>query len=394
MNTKSQTSGSPAAVLILAIAAFIVLFILLLPQEDRENLLDSGPGSSGSSGIGAEISGVLLLEENPGTISKVRTRQIERDLASFVIRAEEEDIEMKKLNYISLRTGESDSKEVYFETEDGASNGALTFEVADSKGVLTIELNGEEIFKGSIEKNAQIEPFSLPEIDEDNTLKFYVDSPPAWKFWEKNYYEIRKVRIVGTVKNDEGSQSFQTFIMSKEEADPQNIQDVFLQYGVACSVSYGKIEVRVNNYLISSRVPECESPVREKEQVDPGILREGKNEIVFTTVEGEYGIDRPKIQTTLKKPIYPLYFFNLNESMHKKISGPELTAQLIINFAADGQEKKAILSVNGHETFVDTRKNTHSKNIDEFLKEGNNYIRVVPESNALHITEMVVAAKK
>ena len=394
MNAKSQTSGSPAAVLILAIAAFIVLFILLLPQEDRENLLDSGSGSTGGSGIGGEVSGLILLEESPGTISRVRTRQIEREIASFVIRTEEEDLEIKKVNAISLHSGESDSKEVFFETEGGISNAVLTFEVTDSKGILHIELNGEEIFKGNIQKNAQIEPFSMSEIEEDNILKFYVDKPAAWKFWENNYYEIRKVRIMGTVKNEERSQSFQTFIMSKEEADPQNIQDVFLQYGVVCSVSHGKIEVRVNNYLISSRVPECDSPVREKEQVDPKILREGKNEIVFTTGEGEYGIDRPKIQTTLKKPVYPLYFFNLNESMYKQIAGTGLRAQVILRFAQDGQDKKAILSINGHETFVDTREHTHSKIIDEFLKEGNNYIRVTPESNALHIVEMVVVSRK
>ena len=395
MYRKSQTSGSPAAIVVLSIAAFIIIFILLLPEDERNEILDRDPTTSTGSEITAETGGVILLEENPGTINRIRTRDIERDLSNFVIIAEKEDVEIKKTNSIFVESGgEEVSKVIPFSTEDGAENGILVFEVVESKGRLIIDFNGEQIFRGLVSQSNQIEPILISEIKEQNNLTLSVETPPSWKFWEKNYYDIRKINIRGTVNNDANSESFQTFIMSEEEADSNNIESAFLEYGITCSKSYGKIDVFVNSYLISSRVPDCGEYTynREKDQIDPEVLREGNNELVFKTIEGHYVIDRPKIKTALKKPVYPLYFFNLNESTYEEISGDELGAELRVEFVDDGQTKKAILSVNGHETFINTRNETHVKNIDQFVKEGNNYIRVTPESNALHIVKMVVRA--
>ena len=397
MNRKSQATGSPAAIVVLAIAAFIVIFILLLPEDERNEILDREPTSStGSGGIAANAGGVILFEENPGTINRVRTRDIERDLSNFVIIAEKEDIEIKKTNSIFIESGgEEASREIPVTTEDGAENGYLTFEVAESRGRLLVYFNGEEIFNGKLDQLTQVDPIKIDEIKEENNLTFSVDQSPSWKFWEKNYYDIRKIKILGTVKDDSNSGSFQTFIMSEEEADSSNIESAFLEYGITCSRSYGKIEVLVNNHLISSRVPDCGSYTynREKDQIDPELLREGTNELVFETSEGHYAIDRPKIKTTLKKPVYPLYFFNLNESIYEKVSGEDFGAELSIEFVDDGDTKKAILSVNGHETFINTRNETQVKNIDQFVKEGNNYIRITPESNALNIVKMVLRAR-
>ena len=66
-NKEAQVSGTPAAVVVLVIATFTLIYLVLIPSEDREELLGEKNLSSPDESV--KTSELLLLDETPGTYS-------------------------------------------------------------------------------------------------------------------------------------------------------------------------------------------------------------------------------------------------------------------------------------------------------------------------------------
>lgn len=247
----------------------------------------------------------------------------------------------------------------------------------EHRGRLSVRFNAEEIFKGEV--NTLVEPISLESIGKENLLEFSVDVPPAWKFWEKSFYDIRNVQVVATIEKLGNMEAVNTFFMTKEEADPENIEEAFIIYLVDCKVSEaGRLNVALNGKLLSSKVPDCGN--MEKTFIDPGEFVAGKNELRFVTEGGKYLVDRIFVKTKLKKPIAPIYFFDVNSTQFKKLEKDDINASVILKFVDDDERKSAVIELNGHRLFVNTRQDAFSKNIDEFVVEGSNSLRIEPET--------------
>ncbi len=256
----------------------------------------------------------------------------------------------------------------------------------DHKGKLSVRFNGGELFKGEI--NKLVDPLSLDGIGKENLLEFSVDTPPGWKFWEKNFYDIRNVQVIATVEKLGNREAISTFFMTKEEADTENIDEAFIIYLADCRASdVGKLSVAINGKLISSKVPDCGS--LEKTFIDPADFVAGKNELKFSTDAGKYLIDQVFVKTRLKEPVSPIYFFDINGTQFRKIENNTINASISLKFVDDGELKNAVIEINNHRISVNTRQGAFSKNIDEFVVEGSNSARIEPETT-LHVLELKV----
>lgn len=374
-NRKAQATGSGAAALVIVIASFILIYLLLIPSEDRENILKDD--KKDVSLAKEKVAGSVLLDERPGTVTKLKESEFEHNIPSFNLLIEKEASVLKKVDSVFIESSGISSKAVPFFVDGKAGEGKLTFLVNEHRGKLAVKFNGEELFRGEV--NKLIEPISLDSIGKENLLEFSVDAPPAWKFWEKSSYDIRNVQVVATVENLENKEAVSTFFMTKEEADKSNLEEAYIIYLVDCKISEAsKLSVALNGKMISSRVPDCGSV--EKTFIDPSEFVAGKNELKFSIEEGKYLIDRIFVKTKLKKPISPIYFFDVNSSQFKKIATNDLNASILLKFVDDGERKNAIIDLNGHRTFVNTRQAAYSKNIDEFVVEGSNSLRIEPET--------------
>ena len=143
----------------------------------------------------------------------------------------------------------------------------------------------------------------------------------------------------------------------------------------------------LNGNLLSAKVPDCES--FEKTFIDPDDFIEGKNELLFSSEQGRYLIDRTAVKTTLRKAISPVYFFDINQSQFDLIDNNTINTSLSLKFIDDDEKKNAIIEVNQHRISLDTRQDAFSKNIDLFVNEGSNSIRITPE-RTLHVLELKV----
>ncbi|MBI2580381.1 hypothetical protein HYV85_01085 [Candidatus Woesearchaeota archaeon] len=377
-------SGANAAILIFVIAGFILMYILFLPKGEQRKLLEKETTTVTATPPGA-LPGSILLSEKPGTLTRLKEREFDHSIPSFNLFTKKEDTVLKAVDsvYVEESRGVSKKKTMILTIRDKIENAKLSFTVNDHKGNLMIRLNDNELFTGEVDSFT--EPLSL-ELEEENLFEFSTEPVPWWKPFTKNFYDLRDVGVTATVEKLENKEALQTFIVGEEEANL--LSEASLSYFVDCNVKdVGKLAIYLNSNLLASKVPDCGSA--EKWQIDPNDLNAGKNELRFVAEKGTYLLDRLLLRTKLKEPIFPVYFFTANSTVFRRIENNTINSSLSIRFVDDKERKTATLEINSQKTRLDTRAANYSKNIDSFLVEGSNFIRVVPETT-LNIIELKV----
>jgi hypothetical protein len=386
---KKAQSGSQAGILVLMIGALILLYILFLPPEERQELLEDETDGGTVTEKTIEANREVLLDESPGVILKTKKLRFEHKIPSFNLFTRREDRVLKEVGsvFISSSRGEQKTKTIPLVIRDRTTNAQLGLTVADHKGRLIISVNDEELFNGEV--RGLFTPLKLESLEEENVIEFKTESVSGWQFWKENFYELRDIKITGTIESISNRESRNTFLIGEGEAG--NMKEAFLLYFVDCRVAeVERLSVYLNDRLISSKVPDCGSPV--KTFIDPKDLREGKNEIKFFAEKGSYLIDQVFVKTELKEPIFPIFFFEVNETQYPLVKNKSLDAVLAIEFVDDDERKAATLNINNLKTFLDTREAEFNKTINTYIVEGTNFIRIQPETT-LPIVNLKVELK-
>lgn len=378
----SLPTGANAAILVMVIAAFIILYILFLPKGERDKLLERD--ISAAKAISPEaIAGAVLIKENPGVLTKLREKEFEHRIPSFNLFTKKEDAILKSFDSINVETSRSVQRKrsVVLAVKDKVENAKLSFSVNDHSGVLIVAQDETEIFRGEVD--AFTDPLSL-ELKEENLFEFSTEPVPWYKPFSKNFYDLRDVKITGTVEKVDNKEARHTVILGQEEFNL--ISEASLSYFVECSLKdVGVLSVYVNEKLLASKVPDCGNP--ERLQLDPKDLLAGKNDFRFVAEKGTYLLDQAVLRTKLKEPIFPIYFFSINSSVFKRIENNSINSTLSITFVDDLERKTATVEINNQKTRLDTRAANYSKNVDSFLIAGTNFLRLVPETT-LSIIEL------
>ncbi len=382
LGRKGQGGGG-AAVLIAAIVGLILLYILFLPPEERAALLGENiTGPNVTKGIGEDARTVLL--EKPGTLFRSKQEEFEHRINSFNLFAKSEDRIIKSVEsvYVESTRGNVKRKSMAVSTDPSkTSNLQMSFDVNAHKGRLIVKVNDDEVFNGEAKGQVVVK---LDRLGDDNVIELMAEEV-GFQFWSKNFYEIRDFKITGTVKLLENLESRQGFIVGGEEAN--NIERASLIYFVDCKPSdVGTLKVWLNDALLVSNVPDCGSPV--KLEVDPVLVARGQNTLRFAADQGSFLVDQVFVKTRLKEPVEPVYFFEVNATQFSWVQNDTFDAILRMRFVDDGEEKRAELNINNRKTFMDAKRTANfTKNIDSFIVEGNNFIRLAPDTQ-LNIIEL------
>ncbi len=387
---RAQTpSGGNAAILILLIAAFILIYVLFLPKGERDKILSTGTTATGI--VAGKLPGSTLLDENPGTLTVLKSADFDHQLPSFNLFTKKEDTVLKSVDSVNVATSRGDTRRqsIILVVSDTVENAKLSFTVNSHNGNLIITQNGKEIFRGEVDSFT--EPLSV-ELAKENVFEFSTESVPWYKPFTTNSYDLRDVKITGTVERLDNKEAIQTVVLGQEEANL--LDSATLSYFVDCSVKdVSKLSIYINSNLLASKVPDCGSP--EKWQIDPKDLSGGKNEFRFVAEQGTYLLDRVLLRTKLKSPIFPLYFFSLNDTVFRRIENNTINSTLSLRFIDDKERKTATVEINSQKTMVDTRQANYSKNVDSFLVAGTNFLRIVPETTINLVSlKLVLDCKK
>lgn len=391
MNKRGQ--GINAAMLVAIIAGIIILYILFLPAEERENLLENKTTKDTAT---SEEDYTVLLSEGAIELDPIK-RIDDIDIPNVYLIETINAKEIEKINPFNIRNGWFDkkSKVVQFSIDDigNVDNVLLSFSAPVRKGILTIKLNDNIIYEYEPTKVNIVIKLEKNMLEDVNKLEFGV-SPVGMKFWRTNTYNIEEIKIVGDITDVSKQESQNIFELS--DAGYTNLDKASLKFIPYCSNArdVGVLSVFVNNRNVYSAVPVCDDPVKIPVL---GTLSSGENKIVFKTGKGSYGIEQIKVDLELKDVRTIAYYFEIDEEDYADILDDKKNVNITIEFVDDNELKKGELNINRHRTTIDQYKPFYSKKISGeveegkktgiWVEEGNNYVELKPKTT-LKIVEL------
>src|SRR3989338_7249377 len=380
---KKAQGGLNAAILVAVIAAMIIIYILFLPAEDREKLLEEKSDYARDSTAKDDT---LLLSENIGRLDPIG-KVNDKTIANVYIFETTNSKVLDTINPIYVRNGWFDKnvKIVQFKVGDlqNTDNVFLAFTAPKRKGVLSIQLNGESIYEYDI-NTANIEPIKLKKssLQEDNELLFSVSGVGA-AFWKTNEYSLENVKIYGDITDLSRQQSQNVFSLSDTEYS--NVEKVTLKFIPYCTTNVGVLDVLVNNRNIFSAVPVCND--RVVQDIPLSALTSGQNNVVFKTNKGSYSVEQIILSFKQKNVPESVMYFEVNSSTFKDIDARKYDTYLTIDFVDDSDTKRLDLNINDHLIRVDQEKKVFEREVGAWIEDGNNFIKITPKTT-LEIVEL------
>jgi hypothetical protein len=386
---RKAQGGANAAVLIAVIAALILLYIIFLPENEREAILENKSIDKNTGSIGDDDVDVLL-REFPGRLDTVKDIG-DKTIPNIFLFETTDAEELEKINPFIVRNGwfDKNTKSISFGISDleNTDNVLLSFKAKSYKGILTIKLNNEIIYENNIESET-VSPISLQKnlLGKDNTLDFSVSSVGI-KFWSTNEYSLEDIKITGDITDKSKQESRNIFTLTSTELF--NIDEATLRFVPYCSSEsgVGVLDITVNERSIFSAVPVCSDSYRQT--IPIGILEAGENKVYFKTSKGSYSVEQIKVEFDEKDVKTNVYYFEVNESTMSKVKKGDKEAVLQIEFVDDDENKRADLNINDRLSTIDQDKNLFTKKLNDYVQEGNNFIEIRPRTR-LDIVELRV----
>jgi hypothetical protein len=392
---KGQVNPNPqsyVSLLIFIIGVAILLYILMLPPADRAELLEQNrtePGD-GVNPIRDQIT--VIMTQEPGTLSNIPETEIIEDLPSFNLFSRTDAIVIEEFDSLTLRKSLFDEqfRNITFQVEnpENTDNIMLSFNTPKNQGILTIYLNGQVIHSNDIETaSPPALQLSKDLLRESNILEFEI-SGPGIQFWKTNEYFVTNIKITGDFTDTSSREVKQVLYVTEQEK--QNLESMELSFIVECkSFEVSPLEIYLNKRLIYSAVPDCDYGVQVPE-VDGRRLVQGENTLLFKADEGHYFIYSVESVLNLKKPLFPTYYFFLNEEMFEDIDEDIVDLNVTVLFSNAEDLKKGAIMVNGIRTEIYTRDDYINRKINNYIRSGNNALEIRPEDHELNIIELQV----
>ncbi len=391
---RKRGQAGAAAGFVAIVAGLIVLYILLLPADVRDSLLQQTTTSGTGSQQTTTLSKNVLVFEHPGTLDPVKLRDREKILDSFNLYSEKTAVVLKSAPAVRLESGWLQKKtyNLSFAVDDlkNTENYVLAFDVAQSSGNVIISLNGKEIYNSQV-SIGNVEPIAIErsDIQSQNSLILSV-SGVGLAFWKLNAYDLKNLRVIADFTDISKRVYKNFFVISATEKE--NFDHTKLNFVPNClTTKVGPLKIAINDRdLPYSAIPDC--GLLSTIEFDPNYLKQGENVITFSAEEGSYFVDSVSIRSELKQLTYPFYYFELKTDDKQKIDNSTANLTLDLNFA-DLEDKEGELNVNGHLSSILTSNSTFFKNLKELSKEGQNYIQIVPKT-ILNIVDLKVSLIK
>lgn len=384
-NKKGQ-SANKTGLLIILITVVLVIYILFIPPEAREGLLEGqAPPSVGDEDRPGEQYQVIeeFLNQRVGQLTYVSRERERYSIPAHTVSTDVEGTTIQERESLSIKRTlfDEETRSVDFSiNKDLTEDLTLAFRVQEGRGTLTVDLNGNEIYEDRLTRgNSPPIRITKDELrDGENTITFRTSSPGI-TFWRANTYDLRSINIVGDVK-DVSQQAAQQEIYVQPE-NFENIQRSRIQYVPVCDESQvSSFEIRMNNFRLFQGVPDCN--VVNTIDFNPDAVFRGDNEIVTRVESGSVLVDNFELTTDFQRTQNKQYFFTVpqryffTEDGETKLYEP-YKGEMEIGFT-NTDEKRVNIYVNGRLHTINTREASLTKNITSDLVPGSNAVEVEP----------------
>jgi len=372
---RGQASGGAAATLIGLITLMLIFYILFLPPEERKALLKdetTGDMPGGIPGVGD-----VLFKGAPGRLTYIGQTEFDHLIPNIVLTEERQAKVLAEANPFIVKKGwfRRQFKNLTFvlpelETVD---NVLLSFQTPMHRGRLKILFNGVPVFESDIRvQNPQ--PVLIPKslLRVTNTVEFQV-----WGFGLifSRQYNIEDIKVIGEITDVRKQMAANSF--SIPEIEHENIESGYLGFYPVCDQNeVGVMDITLNDKVIYSAVPVCESPTRQDLYKED--FRTGKNSLGFKLRSGMARLEQMKAKTFVKPTKGFQDFFFIEADVFTAIATGRAHSILEIEFVDDGRLKEARTNVNGRMDVFSQRDRLFARDISAVVRDGNNFIGLEP----------------
>ena len=378
MNRKRAQAAVEVSVLIFLIGVFIIGYIILLPAEDRQELLDSTSSDIGEDSSDEDNVGKTLLSEAPGDVSSSKSGTSTTSLEPMRLYSTTESATETLATSLTVSRSilANNYKTLHFDMDnlDNLEDLGLLFLITESKGDLVVELNDNVVYEGEVDTNDL--PLSLPMSslkEEDNTLRLSTSSPGI-NIFSSHYYLLQDLELVEDF-NVADTSSRRTFTVD----EPGDVSSATLNYFITCNDDdEGILTISLNSREVFSDRIFCEYLNERELALDEDYLATS-NTLEFTITEGDYNIEEVELEVKSSSKEYPSYTFDVDSDLYENVGAGDVEVYLKLTFADQDDQKAAKVLVNEHEFSFDTNDQEYERKITSMLDNGANTITLEPE---------------
>ncbi len=378
---KGQQDGLAIAALIILIALFIVGYVLLLPAEERAELLNESVDSGSVDKENFEIrEGETLLSASPGVVYEFDKETISKDISDVTLFSK---VDSKLINLAtSIKVSASyfqdrpRSFSFSIDNVDKVEDLNLFFFIKNGKGKLRIRVNDVIVFEDEVHTNDV--PIKIPEgvLRKNNVLELSVSKSLFGSSYELSNLYLKHDFLI------ENKIAKRSFILSNSEKKGLEKATMFFFLNCRNLKKQGMLSVLVNNKLITSDFVVCDAGEQSIE-ISRKKLVAGENEIVFKISKGDYLIEDLVLELKLEEGSDVSYNFYLDREDFDDIFNCEGDCKNVIveMIFDDDYRKTGYLGVNAYNIYFDTRKLDYYEDITDFVVRGDNVINLVAKNS-------------
>ncbi len=393
----------PAAGFILMFLLFFVIYIIIIPTQDKAELAGdpsilggpgsgdySYPGASGYNGYGGIANYNVLLSESPGHVFPYVNSFVVQPLGSvdLYVDTEESTISLAQELEVSNSFWSDESKTLIFNLENNAE-AELYFFVVDGKNKLTIEVNGALVYEGEI--TSQNIPIKIPSqyLRKNNRIKFSAEGVGI-NFFGSNVYRLKEVTLK-LMQSLENKNEQRMFTITNTEYP--NLARISIVYFTNCRriQDRGIISIFLNENLVDQHAVVCEvGPLGQ--DLPLNAVKAGANVLEFAIDRGSYVLEQMVIEKEYNKMQFQTYTFTVNPAVYDNIRLGY--ADAVLRMRTEGASRVvADIAVNGEWYAMDTADDVWEEEISGSLAEGRNTLKIIPR-NEFDILNLEVAVEE
>lgn len=390
---KGEQEGKAVGVLILVIALAMLLYVLFIPPEDREALLNQNTTSDTISTINEKLE---LLSENPGYVTREKKELTEHNMIPVNLYIKNEPKSINIAQSISITKGlfSKSFPTLHFNIDKkDLKKVSLFFSVTQADGELRISVNGNQFYSESLTSGVKI--IEIPQaflVEKNNELIFSVSSP-GLAFWSTNQYILNDI---GLKEEFELINSKEERMFNVAEVERDSLESAKVQFFQVCNMKLPKSTVPLKVYFNDNPVPALSTMIRcvsTKQSFDLDIndFKAGQNKLLFVLEEaGDFTLNELKVVAESKQTDYPSYSFGISKDQYDNIKSGDKKIQLEINLDDNKETKIARISVNNGDIFMQAKSSEFIYDLKDYIDQGSNFIRIVPTNdfviNGLKVT--------
>lgn len=375
---KRAQTAVEVSVLVFLIAVIMVGYIVLLPEADRTALLN-GESSSSTGTSSSSSSAQTLLSESPGDVQSAKSTTQTRDLEPIrLYSSTKSDTQSLAASLtISRNIIQDNYKVIDFDVSNLAAlkDTQLLFLISDSKGDLTITINGHTIYEGPMTSNEL--PLDIPTsylMDTGNELKLSTDL--TWNIFSPHFYQLQDIQLIEdyTVADTSASRTFSI-------DTPADVTAATLTYFITCNADKeGILGISLNSHEVFSDQVFCNYLNQRELSLDTDYLKTS-NSLTFDITEGDYNIEEAQVEIKSKTKDYPSFSFDIDSDLYSEISSGQKDVYLQMTFDDSSSQKEGTILVQQYSFDFNTEDGSYEKKISSYVDDGSNTITLEPASD-------------